>query len=208
MIKAVPLLFLFSGVFILFQVSLPILSFNIWENSLPKDIALITPFLSKPQVLGISIQNQGNFPSIISNSKRAVEPNFSTIKLSIAALNIDEEVRVDSNDLSIGLVHLPGSALPGERGNVFISGHSSLAVLGKNKKAPFTILNKLKKNDTILISAGEVNFEYKVIDLKVVPPNDLSVINPPDTQGRYITLMTCVPPGLNTKRLIVLGELI
>ena len=34
------------------------------------------------------------------------------------------------------------------------------------------------------------------------------VLNPPDNKGRYITLMTCYPPGLNFKRLIVLGKMI
>jgi LPXTG-site transpeptidase (sortase) family protein len=40
-----------------------------------------------------------------------------------------------------------------------------------------------------------------------VDPKDVSVINPPDGSGRYLTLMTCVPPGFNAKRLIVLAKL-
>lgn len=210
MIKVVPLLFLFSGLFLLFQISLPIISFNIWENALPKNISLTTPLSTKDsQVLGVSIENVDNFPQFISTAKRQVDLNFSVMELRVPALDIEDQlVTVDSNDLSSGLIHLPGSALPGEKGNVFISGHSSLPILSKSKKAPFANLNKLQKNDTIKISAAGVNFEYIVKDIKVVPPSDLSVINPPDNQGRYLTLMTCVPPGLNTKRLIVLGELI
>lgn len=194
----------------LLQVSLPILSFSIWENSLSKNIPLINPLsLKTGQVLGISIKNQDNFPSFISTAARLVKPNFSQMQISVPALNINQEtIIVDSNDLSLGLAHLPGSALPGERGNVFISGHSSLPIFSKSKKAIFATLDQLKKYDTILVNGGGVNYQYKVIDIKIIKPTDLSVINPLDSKGRYITLMTCVPPGLNIKRLVVIGELI
>ena len=59
-----------------------------------------------------------------------------------------------------------------------------------------------------MINAGGTNFKYKVIELKIVSPNDLSVIYPVDNLGRYISLMTCVPPGINTKRLVVTGKMI
>ncbi len=120
----------------------------------------------------------------------------------------DATVKVDSNDLSESLAHLPGSALPGEKGNVFISGHSALSRLFSLKTVLLANLSDLKKGDKIMINAAGAKFIYQVIELKVVDPTDLSVINPPDTKGRFITLMTCVPPGLNFKRLVVLGKMI
>ncbi len=120
----------------------------------------------------------------------------------------DEIVYVDSNDLTQGLIHLPGAPLPGEKGNVFISGHSALPIFSKVKKALFANLPNAKIGDQLVVTALGTNFVYKVMDIKVVAPEDISVINPPDETGRYITLMTCVPPGFNTKRLVVVGKLI
>ncbi len=115
---------------------------------------------------------------------------------------------VDSNDLSQGLILLPGAALPGEKGNVFISGHSALPIFSKNQKALFANLPNVKIGDNITLTALGSKFTYRVTDIKVVAPEDISVINPPDEVGRYISLMTCVPPGFNTKRLVVIGKLI
>ena len=133
---------------------------------------------------------------------------YQNFYLSVPTLDIDGvPVYVDSNDLTKGLVHLPGSALPGERGNLFISGHSSLPQFSSSK-AMFANLQKVKKGDQISIKIGTGEFKYQVIGLKVTDPKDLSIIAPPDNLGRYISLMTCVPPGFNTNRLIVLGKLL
>jgi len=92
---------------------------------------------------------------------------------------------------------------------LFISGHSATGFLfGNKQKAYFAKLPDIKKGDEILVYAGGTNFKYKVIELKIVSPNDLSVIYPVDNLGRYISLMTCVPPGINTKRLVVTGKMI
>lgn len=208
MIKIIPLGFLSIGVFLLMQVVLPIVSFQIWwfaQNH--KNIPLVNPQSS--HVLGISIQSKDNFPAIVSTLKRDTHPNYSQFGLTIPKLKIyNTTVLVDSNDLSKSLAHLPGSTLPGEKGNVFVSGHSALSPLFSFQKALFANLTDLKKGDELNIEASGTKFKYEVLDLKVVDPTDLSIINPPEELGRYISLMTCVPPGLNFKRLVVLGKML
>lgn len=209
--KLISLGFLSIGIFVLIQVILPVVSFQIWlVGQKYNNQALISP--NQPmrgQVLGVSVKNKDNFPTFVSNLTRETKPNYSQFNLSVPKLKIEEvTVFVDSNDLSKGLIQLPGSAMPGEKGNIFISGHSALSPLFSFKTAIFARLTDLKKGDEILVEAGETRFEYLVTELKVVDPNDLSVIPPPDKLGRYISLMTCVPPGLNFKRLIVLGKML
>lgn len=208
--KIVPLGFLSVGIFLLMQVILPVISFQLWEiGQRYNNNLLISPSFQNSNVLGISIQNKDNFSSFVSTLKRETQPNYTQFSLSIPKLNIDHtQVLVDSNDLDENLAHLPGSALPGERGNVFISGHSALSRFFNLRKADFENLTSLKKGDQVEVEVLGVQYKYQVEQLKVVSPNDLSVIIPPDTQGRYITLMTCVPPGLNFKRLVVLGKMI
>ncbi len=209
--KLLPIGFLSIGVFLLMQVILPIASFQIWEfgqkfnNSL-----LISPnFPKNGQVLGVSIQNSDNFSEIVSNLTRESKANYSEFRISVPRLKMaGAPVLVDSNEISKGLVHLPGSALPGEKGNVFISGHSALNNFFSFQHAPFANLQDLKIGDQIIVEADNARYTYQVIDLKAVNPTDLSVIAAPDSVNRFISLMTCVPPGLNFKRLVVLGKMI
>lgn len=209
--KLISIGFLSIGIFVLMQVALPIISFQVWEiGQKYRSQNLISPKqTSRGQVLGVSVQNKDNFPAFISNLIRETNPNYSQFTLWVPRLKIENaNVLVDSNELSKGLVHLPGSSLPGEKGNVFISGHSALSPIFSFKKAIFGQLSDLKKGDQIMVEAGGTKFVYQVFELKIVDPKDVSVINPPDGQGRYISLMTCVPPGLNLKRLVILGKMI
>lgn len=200
------------GVFILMQVGLPLLSYKLWElTSLPAP--LIDPVgPQKKEVLGISVSTtSNNFPAITSTRTRESVPSFATFTLSVPALEIFKaEVMVDSNDVDKSLSHLPGTALPGEKGNVFISGHSAAFVrpkLNDPYQSIFSNLHKLKPKDKIAVISGGQTFSYQVIGFKMVSPYNMSVVDPPDPSGRYISLMTCVPPGINTKRLVVLGKL-
>lgn len=209
--KIIPSLFLFVGLFLLMQIIMPIVSFKIWEwGKNFEDSSLTTPQVaSGSQILGVSIQNDENFPIFISSRVRQIKPDYSQFNLTISKLNLDEvSVFLDTNDLAKGLIHLPGSALPGEKGNVFISGHSAGSIFFSPRKVYFSKLQDLKKGDEIVVNAGGSKFVYKVVGMRAVDPKNLSVVNAPDEQGRYISLMTCVPPGLNFKRLVVLGKMI
>lgn len=209
--KIIPLAFLSVGVFLLMQAFLPIISFQIWWfGQKYNNVLLISPNSPKgSQILGVSIRNEDNFPAFVSSLKRQTKHTDTEFSLIVPKIKIDRaNVLVDSNDLSKSLAHLPGSALPGEKGNVFISGHSALSPLFSLKTAVFGSLSDLKKGDEIIIEASGTKFRYVVLNLKVVDPSDVSVINPPEPLGRYISLMTCVPPGLNFKRLVVLGKMI
>ncbi len=197
------------GVFVLVQVAMPFLAFKAWEISAFNGSALLVDPLSKDdQVLGVSVENVNNFPVLVSRNLH--ETPYQSFKLTIPSINLTEtEVRVNSNEFDTYLGHLPGTALPGEKGNVFITGHSSLTgLLPKGKQIAYLVnLPKIKKGDQIKVTALGQRFVYEVIGLKIVEPKDVSVINPPDGSGRYLTLMTCVPPGFNSKRLIVLTKL-
>lgn len=203
--KFLPALLFFSGVILITWVSFPIVSYKIWEIvNLQGTKVLVSPEVPSQTILGISVRNDGNFPSLVSDLKRSVPAPYQTFSISIPKLKISEaKVFVDSNNLDKGLAHLPASALPGERGNIFISGHSSI-FFNDN----FSQLMKLTEGDKIELKVGETKMEYQVLGIKIVSPTDLSMVNPPNSLGRYLSLMTCVPPGLNIKRLVVLAELI
>lgn len=129
--------------------------------------------------------------------------------ISIPKLRIDRVlVKVDSESFDQWLAHYPGSALPGEEGNVFISGHSVLPQFynPRDYKTIFSTIHTLEPGDEILVEVGGVEYRYLVKSKRVVDPQEVSVIKPP-APGRFLSLLTCNPPGTYFKRLIVLAEL-
>lgn len=212
MIKGLSLLFLGIGVFVLMQVVMPFLSFKAWEMfSFDSQKALIDPApvsANGDLKSDVQIQNVGNFPAFIGKP-RTTPPSYYEFKLSIPKIKLDTtKVVVESLKFDEYLGHLPGSALPGEKGNVFITGHSMLPNFAtKESKAFFAKLPDVKKGDEIIVDALGQRYTYTVVDLRIVDPKDISVLFPPDSNGRFISLMTCVPPGFNTHRLVVVGKL-
>ncbi len=216
-IKGISLVLLGLGVFVLIQVIAPFVAFKYWElSNYNQDILLADPLPFRlddqtvsSQILGISVKNINDFPVLVSH-KSGVPPPYNEFALSIPKIGLDNiKVAVNSNEFDNQLAQLPGTALPGNKGNVFISGHSSLSptIRVEGKKAFFVDLPKIKKGDEVVVQALGQRFSYQVEGIKIVDPKDVGVINPPDNDGRYLTLMTCVPPGFYTKRLIVLARL-
>lgn len=211
--KGLSLLFLGIGVFVLMQVISPLISFKLWEISAHFENQILadpsTTSLASSDVLGVSIRNVDDTPFFIRDLEGLTAP-YSEFKLTVPKIGLkDVEVKVNSNEFEEFLAHMPQTALPGEKGNVFISGHSSISntFQSKTKRAFFVRLPDLKKGDEIFVSASGQNYKYIVEGIKIVNPTETNVINPPDSEGRYISLMTCVPPGFNTKRLVVLARL-
>lgn len=212
MIKGLSLLFLGLGAFVLMQVIMPFVSFKAWEIfAFDYEQGLVDPApvsANGDLAPDFHIETINNFPAIIGK-KSQKPPSYKEFRLAIPKIKLDlAKVMVESLQFDEYLAHLPGSALPGEKGNVFITGHSMLPnFASKETKAFFAKLPDVKKGDEVIVDALGQRFVYTVTALKIVDPKDISVILPPDSSGRYISLMTCVPPGFNTKRLVVVAKL-
>lgn len=102
--------------------------------------------------------------------------------------------------LKKGPGHYPGTAYPGETGNVVISGHRT------TYGAPFFRLDEVRGGDVIRLSTPAKVFFYEVTETKVVKPTDVSVVVASD-EAR-LTLTTCTPRFSAAKRLIVVARLI
>ena len=123
-------------------------------------------------------------------------------RLAISSIRLDVTV-VEGDDweqLKKGAGHHIGSANPGERGNVVISGHND--IYGEI----FRYLEKVKPGDEIILYAGDQAYRYIVgAPPRIVEPDDISVMYP--TSKATVTLLTCHPYMVDTHRLIVIGEL-
>lgn len=114
-------------------------------------------------------------------------------------------------DLQKGVIHYPGTALPGENGTVYISGHSSDYLWKKHPyKQVFAKINFLEPGDDIFVDVygndGKLyNFQYKVTSEKVYHPEDQTQFI--DSTGAKLNLSTCWPIGTQKDRYIVSAEL-
>jgi len=91
--------------------------------------------------------------------------------------------------------HVPGTALPGEPGNVAITGH---------RDTFFRALRNIREDDEITLMTLNGSYRYRVDSMKVVEAEDTQVLN--DSDESILTLVTCYPfyfVGPAPKRFIV-----
>ena len=103
-------------------------------------------------------------------------------------------------DLRLGPGHYAGTPLPGQRGNSGIAGHRT------TYGAPFSKLDQLSLGDTILVTTLQGRFTFRVTQTVVVPPTDVSVLDPSSTP--MLTLTTCTPRFSASERLVVHAALV
>lgn len=117
--------------------------------------------------------------------------------------NIDDEIL---NGLKNGVVRYPGTAKPGEEGNIFLTGHSSYYLWDDGEyKEVFALLFQLEVGDQVIVYYDQEKFIYQITEKKEVAPSEVNVLAQPDGEHK-ITLMTCTPVGTNLRRLILVGE--
>lgn len=111
------------------------------------------------------------------------------------------------NALKQGVVHYPSSALPGEKGNIIVLGHSAPPGWPKiNYDWVFSRLNELETGDEIFIYYNHQKLAYLVEEKFFLQPGQEIPIGQ-NSQTSNLDLVTCWPPGKNFKRLIVRGSI-
>lgn len=141
------------------------------------------------------------------------EPLLTIPKLAVQApviydlTSIDEAV-VESK-LQSGVVHYPikgADAFPGEVGNTVILGHSANDVFAAGDyKFVFLRLEQLQDGDYFYLNYNGKRYTYIVTGRKVISPSQVSELAVA-TDKPIATLVTCVPVGTSTNRLLVFGE--
>lgn len=118
-------------------------------------------------------------------------------RLEIPSINLSAMVAegVETTTLRRGVGHVPGTALPGSRGNVGLSAH---------RDTFFRHLGELQKTDVISVTTAEGVFDYVVESTGVVDADESVVLR--DIGRPTLTLVTCFPfyyVGPAPKRFVV-----
>src|SRR3989339_220829 len=217
---------LFVGMGFLFWAFYPMISFELYARIFLKRIAASPlpetetvsslEFAQSVYAEGLSLSNnlrdftQANVWFPASNIPVAREDlEIDSYTLSIPRLNLSNlTVKVGGNDHAKSLIHYLPTSLPGQYGNVAIFGHSTLPQLfsPKDYKSVFTYLPKLEVGDNVYIQIQGGQYEYKVYDMYIVNPDEVSVLEQ-QFNDSILTLVTCVPPGTYMQRLVVKARL-
>lgn len=118
-------------------------------------------------------------------------------RLEIPRLHVKAMVRegADESTLRRAVGHIPGTALPGNIGNVALAGH---------RDTFFRELRDIRKNDSIDLKTENGTYRYEVQSTRIVSPRDVGVLAA--SGGETLTLVTCYPfyyIGSAPKRFIV-----
>jgi sortase A len=116
-------------------------------------------------------------------------------RLSLSVMVIEGD---DGKTLRRAAGHVPGTALPGQFGNVGIAAH---------RDTFFRPLRNIQMDDVITLTTLQGVYHYRVVSTKVVSPRDVEVLN--STDGEVLTLVTCYPfyfVGAAPNRFIVRAE--
>ena len=97
--------------------------------------------------------------------------------------------------------HHLDSALPGQLGNMVITGHVSVA--DSRNLAVFSRLDDVKAGDIVQVYSGDTAFRYQVSKVMVVPPSAVKLLRSDSTAT--VTLVTCTKDLKH--RLVVVGTL-
>ena len=123
------------------------------------------------------------------------------IRIRIPAIGVDAPVVEGDGweQLKKGVGHHPGSANPGQRGNLVLSGHDD--VYGE----VFRYLDRLKPGDEIIVYTADKAYTYIVTETHIVEPTDVQWLAP--TSQPTITLISCYPYMVDNRRIVVRGVL-
>ncbi len=134
-----------------------------------------------------------------------LKPIPSRNTLVIPKIGVDTEILDGSteNNLLKGIGRRLNTSRPDLGGNTVLVGHRFQYTSGPNT---FYHLDKLSVGDKFLIFWEGKEYDYEVIEIKVVSPSTLEIEN--QTDENIVTLYTCTPLWTAQNRLVVVGRLL
>jgi sortase A len=118
------------------------------------------------------------YPSSLA-AEGALLGRIEISRIGLAAMMMEG---IDEETLRRAVGHIPGTALPGQQGNVALAGHRDTFFRG---------LRKVRVNDEIKLTTLSGSYRYRVASTKVVDPEETEVLDYDDDD--ILTLVTCHP---------------
>jgi len=152
-----------------------------------------TPTTTAPTATTIALP----VPIAVPADSAGEEPVVELGSIEIPTLKVDEKllegIRLTTLDRGPG--HWPGTAMPGEIGNVVIAGHRV------SHSKPFRNVDKLVAGDEVVFNTAGGRFVYTVVSQEIVTPDALYIVD--QTPEKTATLFACHPVGSTRERIVI-----
>lgn len=138
---------------------------------------------------------------IMPPPENQVEPEVVVGRIAIPRLDLDLDLYqgITLPTLDKGPGYWPGTALPGQPGNVVIAGHRV------SSTRPFRYIDELVAGDEVTFTVDGASHRYVVTGHEIVTPDAIRIIE--QTPAKTATLFACHPPGSTQYRWVVHLEL-
>lgn len=136
-------------------------------------------------------------PMAPPQDEHAAENNPPIGRIEIPKIGLDKELEegIRLTTLNRGPGHWPGSAMPGEIGNVVVAGHRT------SHNGDFRHIDELEPGDQVVFTTDTGTYTYLVSGTQIVTPDALWITYPSNTQTA--TLFACHPLGSTAERIVV-----
>lgn len=153
-------------------------------------------------------QNRGNeeklkelgltYENVLNAADNGVMGYIEIPKISVSLIIYHT---IEENVLQKGIGHVPETHLPvgGKNTHCVLAGHTGLP-----SAKLLTNIDHLKVGDRFYVHVLNEVLEYKIDDVSVVEPDEVSRLNVISGKD-CVTLVTCTPYGVNSHRLLVRG---
>lgn len=144
-----------------------------------------------------TLPEQPDVPIAPPADPRGYEDQIVLGGISIPKLDVDEPLLegIRLTTLDNGPGHWPGTAMPGDVGNVVVAAHRT------SHGGPFRHIDTLVAGDVVNFTVDGEVIEYTVTGTQIVNPDAIWIVDPTDTPTA--TLFACHPPGSVAQRIVV-----
>ncbi len=161
----------------------------------PGSIVTVAKAEAAPDAAQVRRLSSSGLPTRIVVPSASVDASIAEVGVTVA----DGKASWETAWKAAG--HHIDSALPGQPGNMVITGHVSVA--DHSNLAVFKQLDKVAEGDTVEVYSGDQVYRYAVSKVMVVPPSAVKLLR--SSTESTVTLITCTHDLKN--RLVVVGTL-
>ncbi len=135
-------------------------------------------------------------PDMLPHDARAPTPAVVVGRIEIPKIGVDEHVGrgITLTAIDRGPGWWPGTAMPGELGNVVVAGHRV------THSKPFNRIDELVEGDQVVFTTDAGRFTYEVRGVIVVPADWIDIAH--QDHAHTATLFACHPKGSATHRVV------
>jgi sortase A len=136
-------------------------------------------------------------PDVAPTDENAPTPDVVHGTLALPTIGVEQSLHegVTLTAIDRGPSHWPGTAMPGEIGNVVVAGHRV------THSRPFYDLDRLRPGDPLVFTLIDgTRWTYELTSVEIVAPDAMHIVE--QTPERTATLFACHPKGSAAQRIV------